>query len=156
MISINTLQTASPVTGLAQSTVKCANNSQDFQYWLDLHMRFPQGTEFYPPTEAEGEAEVGMKKDFYMIFPPGFPRDLRDKLIEMFKDIKIDHNGFLDMYSETFEPCGTDDPLGHWDSNWRESLALMIRETEALAKTSDPVCARNMKATDQMRLKILE
>lgn len=130
-------------------------NVTSFQYWLDLHKRCPLGTEFYPPTEAEGESEPGMQKDFYMIFLPGFPPDLKQKLISMFHDQRIDRQNFIDMYSQTFAPIFPIGTVGSWDSSWKNLLTNIIKDTEALAKACNPECARNMRALDVLRQQTL-
>ena len=132
-----------------------AGGETSFEYWLDLHRRFPDGTEFYPPTEIQGESEPGSQKDFYMIFTPGFPQDLKGKLIGMFQDPSIDRQRFIDMYSITFEPVSPTGTIPAWNSSWKHCLKETIIETEALSISCAPDCAVNMRAMDVLRKKLL-
>jgi len=133
-----------------------ANNASDFNYWLELHKKWPAGTEFYPPTEEQGSSELGNQKNFYMIFPPGFPSDLILKLKNMFNDKNINKQKFDDMYTVTFDPVAPNAELPPWTANWRTELQLNIKNQEILLKSCNPECAKNIKSVNSLLSKLLD
>lgn len=100
--------------------------------------------ELWPPNPSQGQ--------FYMVFKPDFPRDLRDKLKAMQADPKTDQKQFMDMYVQTFFP---EDFGPAWDSSWEGRLTTTIRANRGLVSTLEPAYRPNAEKVNNLLTSLL-
>lgn len=119
----------------------------------DPYEQWPIGTEIWPPYEQ--------KMMFFMVFPPGFPSDLKDKLKALYSDPTTDKQQFASMYDGTFMPYemmigDTSGMKPHWTASWRTTLAQTLKASAGYVGQLAPEYQAAARARHRLAASLLE
>jgi hypothetical protein len=135
-----------PTPGGFQKIFEAVSKSTTSTGDYDPSRVWPEGTEIWPPYTGP---------QFYMVFPPGYPSDLRDRLKAMYQDPATDKPQFEGMYNSMFLPSemrmgDTSGRPNQWTSSWETTLARTLKASFGALGGVDP--AYRQSALEQLRL----